>query len=190
MVPRRDQAPRLSHTKKRYGRSRNERSCHCRTSPDRPSGARNAGLLRARHLIWIDYTQHVLRWNVQQWPAPLQIREKKPCQQKRNTLEQTHAANLSLGLVLRSGRIGIFQVAEQQMRKIFARTVESLIYHMLCSFSKNKTIKTQKPKRIEGLQVRGSSGPPAGNPGALLHNMPAGTGTHKQGPARRGGSWR
>ena len=93
---------------KGHSRSRNERSCHCRTSPDRPSGARNAGLLRARHLIWIDYTQHVLRWNVQQWPAPLQIREKKPCQQKRNTLEQTHAANLGLGLVLRSRRIGAF----------------------------------------------------------------------------------
>ena len=109
--------------------------------------------MRARHLlIWIDCTQHVLRWNVQQWPAPLQIREKKPCQQKRYTLEQTHAANLGLGLVLRSGRIGIFQVAEQQMMKIFARTEESSIYHMLCSFSKNETIKTQKTQKMKGFK--------------------------------------
>ena len=39
-----------------------------------------------------------------------------------------------------------FIVAEQQMMKIFARTVESSS-HMLCSFSKNETLKTQKTQK-------------------------------------------
>ena len=141
-TPPRASASTVAHEKKkRHGRSRNARSCHCRTSPDMPSGARIAGWMKARHLlIWIDCPQPFMRWNVQQWQAPLHFRVyihfpwKEPYQQKRGTPEKTHAANLSLGLMLRSRAIGIFPVKEQQksLRWIFSHVPWIRRYVICC----------------------------------------------------------
>ena len=72
---------------------------------------------------------------------------KQPYQQKTDAPTQTHAANLGLGLMLQSRAFGIFQVKEQQTMEIFARTKNSLIYHMLCSFSKHERQNTQKAQK-------------------------------------------